>query len=104
MRPHRIASAAAALPLLLSIATSMLAACGGSTGPSGPPGPTGPQGQQGPAGPPGPAGGHPDGAATATIRPTAISAGEGHACARMSDGSLYCWGLAEHGRLGDGRT
>lgn len=33
---------------------------------------------------------------------TAISAGESHACARIVDGSLRCWGRNDRGQLGDG--
>jgi alpha-tubulin suppressor-like RCC1 family protein len=35
---------------------------------------------------------------------TAISAGSDHACARMEHGSALCWGLGNHGQLGDGTT
>lgn len=33
---------------------------------------------------------------------TAIAAGRNHACARTSDGELYCWGQNNRGALGDG--
>lgn len=31
-----------------------------------------------------------------------ISAGQGHACARKTDGTLWCWGNSDLGELGDG--
>jgi alpha-tubulin suppressor-like RCC1 family protein len=31
-----------------------------------------------------------------------VALGYGHTCARRSDGSLWCWGLAEDGQFGDG--
>jgi alpha-tubulin suppressor-like RCC1 family protein len=34
----------------------------------------------------------------------AANAGWSHACARVRDGSLWCWGNNEHGQLGDGTT
>ena len=42
--------------LILLLAVSVMAGCGGAVGPAGPQGPAGPAGSQGPAGPPGPAG------------------------------------------------
>ncbi len=33
--------------------------------------------------------------------PTAIAAGDHHACALLSDETLKCWGLGDNGRLGD---
>ena len=35
---------------------------------------------------------------------TAISTGTGHTCARLSDGSAWCWGSDFYGDLGDGTT
>ena len=35
---------------------------------------------------------------------TAVSLGEGHACAIMDDGSVWCWGNNEEGQLGVGNT
>lgn len=34
----------------------------------------------------------------------AIAAGSQHTCALMSDDTLHCWGLGDHGRLGYGNT
>src|SRR5262249_22593880 len=31
-----------------------------------------------------------------------VSAGEDHTCARLTDGTLWCWGWNYHGQLGDG--
>jgi alpha-tubulin suppressor-like RCC1 family protein len=31
-----------------------------------------------------------------------LTAGRFHSCARLSDGSVYCWGDNDHGELGDG--
>ena len=36
------------------------------------------------------------------VFPTKISAGYGHACAVMTDGSLYCWGNNNNGQIGNG--
>jgi hypothetical protein len=33
-----------------------------------------------------------------------ISAGGGHSCAVIADGSLYCWGHNLHGQIGDGTS
>lgn len=35
---------------------------------------------------------------------TGIGAGADHTCARRSDGSAWCWGLAGEGQIGDGST
>jgi alpha-tubulin suppressor-like RCC1 family protein len=37
-------------------------------------------------------------------RVTAIAVGADHACARLSDGTVECWGPNELGQLGDGTT
>ncbi len=34
----------------------------------------------------------------------AVSLGEAHVCARMTDGTVRCWGRADNGRLGTGTT
>ena len=34
----------------------------------------------------------------------AVSLGETHACARLTDGTLRCWGANNSGQLGDGKT
>jgi alpha-tubulin suppressor-like RCC1 family protein len=31
-----------------------------------------------------------------------VAAGEDHTCARLTDGTLWCWGWNYHGQLGDG--
>ena len=36
--------------------------------------------------------------------PIAISAGYGHTCAILGDGSVWCWGLNQVGEVGDGTT
>lgn len=39
---------------------------------------------------------------TGTTGATSLSAGGSHTCARISDGTLRCWGLGTSGQLGDG--
>jgi alpha-tubulin suppressor-like RCC1 family protein len=34
----------------------------------------------------------------------AVTAGEAHTCALLADGSVRCWGLDDHGQLGDGAS
>ena len=34
----------------------------------------------------------------------ALTAGNGHTCARLDDGTARCWGLNGYGELGDGTT
>ena len=36
------------------------------------------------------------------LKATAISAGHGHTCALLDDGSVSCWGYNYHGAVGDG--
>jgi alpha-tubulin suppressor-like RCC1 family protein len=68
-----------------------------STGCTGSQGPAGPAGPPGPAGPEGPAGTLSD--AATPPRAIAISAGLAHACALISDGSVWCWGVFNPGGL-----
>jgi alpha-tubulin suppressor-like RCC1 family protein len=35
---------------------------------------------------------------------SSISAGPGHGCARLTDGTVTCWGVNLFGQLGDGTT
>jgi alpha-tubulin suppressor-like RCC1 family protein len=45
---------------------------------------------------------HPDG--KACLAPVQLAAGSLHACARMSDGTVWCWGSGSSGQLGNGTT
>jgi len=40
--------------------------------------------------------------AAGSAKPTAIAMGDAHACAAMSDGSVWCWGDDARGQLGQG--
>ena len=67
------------------------------TGPQGPPGPPGPAGPPGPPGPPGSSSGN--GGQPFAV---SVSAGSMHACAVLSDGSVWCWGNNTFDQIGDG--
>lgn len=43
-------------------------------------------------------------AAPAVVSASYISAGREHSCAIKNDGTVWCWGSGQHGRLGDGAT
>lgn len=43
-----------------------------------------------------------DGAGVACVVPVQLVAGTDHSCARMSDGTVRCWGSDEFGQLGNG--
>ena len=64
----------------------------------------------GPAIPPADTQAHPppaasaDAAAPAPVVAVEIGAGETHTCARMSDGTVRCWGFNLFAQLGDGTT
>jgi hypothetical protein len=43
-------------------------------------------------------------AGTSLKNPTQITVGSHHACARLSNGTAWCWGANGHGQIGDGTT
>src|SRR5687768_3428639 len=105
-----------ALAGIVAVASSgMIAACagGGETNPQsssdsggglggeggGSPASTGGMGGQGGAGAGGDGG---SGGAGGGCITELVSAGGEHTCAKMTDGSLRCWGHNQHGALGDG--
>ncbi len=73
---------------------------GGATGGAG--GSTG--GAGGASGGTAGAGGSTGGAGGSAGCAVEIDVGDHHACARMTDGTLWCWGLNQNGQVGDGTT